>query len=131
MNPAMMADVEAPRRRFGRPTLALAVDDMHTSFVVERCWHGPGSGTCQCLVDSVLFSSSTASRGLGLVRQPGSYQDGAMIKTALLPADLNRLTRETDMLLATVDSLTDEEFAALRSVRVDAHPRSCPPGIGR
>jgi len=36
-----------------------------------------------------------------------------VIKTAaLLPADLNRLTRETDMLLATVDSLTDEEFAA-------------------
>ena len=31
---------------------------------------------------------------------------------ALLPADLNRLTRETDMLLATIDSLTDEEFAA-------------------
>ena len=60
-----------------------------------------------------FFSSSTASRGLGLVRQPGSYQDGGMIKTAaLLPADLNRLTRETDMLLATVDSLTDEEFAA-------------------
>ena len=70
-------------------------------------------GTCQCLADSVLFSSSTASRGRGLVRQPGSYQDGGMIKTAaLLPADLNRLTRETDMLLATVDSLTDEEFAA-------------------
>jgi maleylpyruvate isomerase len=41
-----------------------------------------------------------------------------VIKTAaLLPADLNRLTRETDMLLATVDSLTDEEFASLRSVR--------------
>ncbi len=45
--------------------------------------------------------------------QPGTYQDGGVIKTAaLLPADLNRLTRETDMLLATVDSLTDEEFAA-------------------
>jgi maleylpyruvate isomerase len=40
-------------------------------------------------------------------------QDGGVIKTAaLLPADLNRLTRETDMLLATVDSLTDQEFAA-------------------
>ena len=45
--------------------------------------------------------------------QPGTYQDGGVIKTAaLLPADLNRLTRETDMLLATIDSLTDEEFAA-------------------
>ena len=47
------------------------------------------------------------------MRQPGTYQDGGVIKTAaLLPADLNRLTRETGMLLATVDSLTDEEFAA-------------------
>ena len=47
------------------------------------------------------------------MRQPGTYQDGGVIKTAaLLPADLNRLTRETDMLLATIDSLTDEEFAA-------------------
>jgi maleylpyruvate isomerase len=36
-----------------------------------------------------------------------------VIKTAaLLPADLNRLTRETDMLLANIDSLTDEAFAA-------------------
>ena len=52
------------------------------------------------------------------MEQPGTYQDGGVIKTAaLLPADLNRLTRETDMLLATVDSLTDEEFASLRSVR--------------
>ena len=52
-------------------------------------------------------------RRFGLVRQLGTYQDGGVIKTAaLLPADLNRLTRETDMLLATVDSLTDEEFAA-------------------
>ncbi len=36
-----------------------------------------------------------------------------MIKTAAhLPGDLNRLTRETGMLLATVDSLTDDEFPA-------------------
>jgi maleylpyruvate isomerase len=36
-----------------------------------------------------------------------------MIKTAAhMPGDLNRLTRETGMLLATVDSLTDDEFAA-------------------
>ena len=36
-----------------------------------------------------------------------------MFKSAAhLPGDLNRLTRETGMLLATVDSLTDEEFAA-------------------
>jgi len=36
-----------------------------------------------------------------------------MFKTAAhLPGDLNRLTRETGMLLATVDSLTDDEFAA-------------------
>ena len=47
------------------------------------------------------------------MRRPGTYQDGGVIKTAaVLPADLNRLTRETDMLLATIDSLTDEEFAA-------------------
>ena len=52
-------------------------------------------------------------RRLGLVRQPGTDQDGGVIKTAaVLPADLNRLTRETGMLLATIDSLTDEEFAA-------------------
>lgn len=30
--------------------------------------------------------------------------------SALLPGDLNRLNRETGMLLATVDSLSDEEF---------------------
>ena len=36
-----------------------------------------------------------------------------MFKSAAhLPGDLNRLTRETGMLLATVDSLTDDEFAA-------------------
>ena len=36
-----------------------------------------------------------------------------MIKTAAhMPGDLNRLTRETGMLLATVDSLTDDEFTA-------------------
>jgi maleylpyruvate isomerase len=35
-----------------------------------------------------------------------------MFKTAAhLPGDLNRLGRETDMLLATVDSFADEEFA--------------------
>jgi maleylpyruvate isomerase len=49
--------------------------------------------------------------GSHLVRQLRSKQDGAMTKTAAnLPADLNRLSRETDMLLATVDSLADEEF---------------------
>ena len=71
-------------------------------------------GTCQCFADSVLFLQLHGQpRRLGLVGQPGTYQDGGVIKTAaLLPADLNRLTRETDMLLATVDSLTDEEFAA-------------------
>ena len=36
-----------------------------------------------------------------------------MFKSAAhLPGDLNRLTRETGMLLATVDSLTDDELAA-------------------
>lgn len=36
-----------------------------------------------------------------------------MFKTAAhLPGDLNRLDRETGMLMATVDSLTDDEFAA-------------------
>ncbi len=36
-----------------------------------------------------------------------------MFKTAAtVPGDLNRLARETGMLLATVDSLTDDEFAA-------------------
>ena len=68
----------------------------------------------QCLADSVLFLQLHGQpRRLGLVRQPGTYQDGGVIKTAVvLPADLNRLTRETDMLLANIDSLTDEEFAA-------------------
>jgi len=112
----MMADVEAYRRRFGRRTLPPAVDDMHTSFrhrEVVLAW------PCHaelgwCLADSVLFLQLHGQpRRLGLVGQPGTYQDGGVIKTAaLLPADLNRLTRETDMLLATVDSLTDEEFAS-------------------
>ena len=56
-----------------------------------------------------------------------------MFKTAAhLPGDLNRLTRETGMLLATVDSLTDDEFAAPSKCEGwDARPRGCPPGIRR
>ena len=66
----------------------------------------PAGASC---ADGPLFHRA-GSLALCLVHE---VQDGGVIKTAvLLPADLNRLTCETDMFLATIDSLTDEEFAA-------------------
>jgi hypothetical protein len=51
------------RRRFGRRTLPQAVDDMHTSFVIERlCWHGLVMLNLVSVSQiPYFFSSSTAS----------------------------------------------------------------------